>query len=133
MTVDTVLLYRHMEHLACGCTVNIAPILKNLETPPLPGKPGNYSGLDCGKVRYNELPAILRHKCRADKLGKSIRDIFIKHGKCFIITAPHQCPCLYQIWHGILIQILQLDQTAREPTCPRSEERRVGKESEYRR
>ena len=82
---------------------NIAPILKNLEPPSLHGKPGDYPRLDCREVRYNKLPAILRHKCRADKLGKSIRDIFIKHGKGFVITSLHQSPRLCQIWHGILI------------------------------
>ena len=97
---------------------NIAAILKNLEPPPLPGKPGNYSGLNGRKIRYNELPAILRHKCRADKLGEGIRDIFIEHGKGFIITATHQCSCLRQIQHMVLGQVLKLNETAREPACP---------------
>src|SRR5699024_1409527 len=94
MSIDAMLLHRNMEHLACRCAVNIAPILKNLEPPSLPGKPGDYPRLDCREVRYNELPAILRHKCRANELGEGIRDIFIKHGKCFIVTAPHQSPRL---------------------------------------
>src|SRR5699024_12185065 len=110
MSIDAMLLHRNMEHLACRCAVNIAPILKNLEPPSLPGKPGDYPRLDCREVRYNELPAVLRHKCRANELGKGIRDIFIEHGKGFVITASHQCPRLCQIWHGILIQILQLNQ-----------------------
>ncbi len=118
MSIDAMFLYRHMEHLACRCAVNIAAILKNFEPPPLPGKPGNYPGLNGREIRYNELPAILRHKCRADKLGKGIRDIFIEHGKGFIITASHQCPCLYQIRYMVLGQILQLDQTPGEPACP---------------
>ena len=104
-----------VEHTGSSLTVNVSAFFKNLQYPFLSGQPSQHSRFDGGKICHNEFPAILRHKCRADKLGEGIRDIFIEHGKCFIITAPHQSPRLCQIWHGILIQILQLDQPPGEP------------------
>ena len=47
----------------------VAELLKTAPEPlGLPGDPCEHPRLDCGKVRHDELPSVLRHESRADEL-----------------------------------------------------------------
>ena len=102
------LLNRHLEHLTCGCTVDIAAVLKDLCPPVLSGKPGDNSCLDSRKVCYIELLPISRDKGGTNQLRERVRNIFVKHVQGIEITVSYKRPCIGEILHVILRQILQL-------------------------
>ena len=68
MAVHAVLFNRNLKHLACGRTVDIAAVLKDLCPPVLSGEPGNDARLDCGEVCHIELLTISRDKRRPYQL-----------------------------------------------------------------
>ena len=112
------LFHRHMEHLACRGAVNVTAALEHLQPPPLPRYPGDHPRLDCGKVRHDELPPILRNESRADELRERIRDILIEHGEGIKIPGFHQLPCLCQIRDMVLRKVLQLYNAPAVPAGP---------------
>ena len=115
MAVHAVLFNGDAEHLACGCAVNVAAVLEHLQPPFLPGKPCNHPGLNGGKVRHDEFPAVLRHKRRSDELRERVGDILVEQFQSVIIPALHQCPCLRQVRDMVLRQVLKLDYASAVP------------------
>ena len=62
VSVDTVLLDRHMEHLGRRRAVNVAATCKDLLSPRLVCHIGDHAGLDCGEVGHEEAATFLGYK-----------------------------------------------------------------------
>ena len=102
VAVDTMLLDRHLKHLAGRSAVDIAALFKDLLSPALVCVPCDHTGLNSGKVCYKELCAISGNEGSADKLGEGVRDIFIQqfHGRK--VAASDQRTSFGQIWKMVL-------------------------------
>ena len=112
------LFHRHLEHLTCGCTVDIAAVLKDLCPPVLSGKPGDHPCLNSREVCYIKLLPISRDKGSTDQLRERIRDILVKHVQGIEITVSYKHPCIGKIIHVVLGKVLQLYKPSGKPACP---------------
>ena len=109
MRVLTVLLNRDFEHLAGGGTVNVAAGAENFCSPFFTGKVAKHPGFDRGKVRNDELVPWPGNEGSSDQFGKDTRHRIIQHIQHVKVTLLHEIPCLLQVGHVVLRQVLQLD------------------------
>ena len=68
MTVDTVLFYRHTEHLRGRCFIDFAVCAENFKPPLLVSQPRYDAGFDGGEIGVDQDIAGSSHKRGADKL-----------------------------------------------------------------
>lgn len=109
MTVYTVLFHWNLEHLRCGCAVDVASFFKNILAPGFSRKPCQHSGFNGGKVGNDKLAAAFRHKCGADQLRQGIWHILIEYFQSIKVTGADQAAGLGQIRKMVLRQILHLN------------------------
>ena len=118
MTVYTVLFHWNLEHLRCGCAVDVASFFKNILAPGFSRKPCQHSGFNGGKVDNDKLAAAFRHKCGADQLRQGIRHILIEYFQSIKVTGADQAAGLDQIRKMVLRQILHLNNASCPATGP---------------
>ena len=116
MPVDTMLFYRHAEHLAGGSAVDVLAFGEHLLPPLFPGEPGDHAGFNRRKVGYEESPARAWNQGGADELGEHVRGGVIEQAHRVVIPGANQRARLFQIGHLILGQVLQLN-VASGPTA----------------
>ena len=120
MPVDTMLLYRHAEHLAGGGAVDVLAFGEHLLPPLFPGEPGDDAGFNRRKVGHKENPSRARDKGGADELGEHIRGGVVEQAHRIVIPGAYQRARLFQIRHSVLGQVLQLYVAPGPAACARA-------------
>ena len=116
VTIDTVLFYRHTEHLTGRLAIDIAALPEQFHAPFFARKPCKHPGLNRAEVGHEECAALPGYKGSADQLGQHIQGGIVEQAHSIVVTGADERPCLFQIGHLVLGQILQLNQSARV-TC----------------
>ena len=117
MSVDTVFLHRHTEHLRSRRAIDIAAVLENIKPPLFSRQPRQHSCLDCRKVGHYEFHSRFRHECRADKLRERVGNVIVEHFHSGIISAFHKFPSLFKVGNMVLREVLQLNEPPRPTTA----------------
>ena len=113
MPVDSMLFNRDVEHLACRCTVDVFSFFEYFCAPCFTGEVGENSGFNGRVVADDEFIAGTGNEGGADQLGQGIRDVIIEQIHHVIAAGPHQLTGFCKIFHVVLREVLQLDQSAR--------------------
>ena len=101
-----VLFYRHMKHLACRSTVNIAALIKDLQPPGFAGQKRKHTGFDGGEVGNDEFVPVPRHKRRADEFRQDFRYGVIQCREQGVIPGTDKASRILQMCHVVLRQVL---------------------------
>ena len=102
VTIDTMLLNGHTEHLAGRLTIDIAALSEQFHAPLFARKPCKHPGFNRAEIGHEECATFPGHKCCADQLGQHIRGRIIEQAHSIVITGADERPRLFQIGHFVL-------------------------------